>query len=179
MPQNITRETSMGLTASYSAQVKNWWALTVFYNLFNNHFKGPVNNGFLDANVTTHMINITQQFLLGNGWSAEVSGAYRTKALLFAMFFRGPWRANSFGLAKTAFNKKGNFKLSITDPFNLTRNNYNYTKFEGLYTYRMFHEENFKASVTFSYRISNGQKTTAGKKNYKPEENSRVGMPGN
>jgi len=178
VPENITHEISEGLSINYSEQLKNWWTLTAFYTLFNNHFKGPINNGYLDANETTHMISLTQQFLLGKGWAAEMTAAYRSKALLFAMFDRGPWRANTFGFSKDLFNKKASLKLKITDPFNVTKNNYNYTKFENLYTYRTFHEENQRIGLTFTYRFSQGQKAGKNNKNYKPEENSRVTTPG-
>jgi hypothetical protein len=177
--ENISNETSTGLSISYSAQLKNWWTLTAFYTLFNNHIKGPINAGFYDANITTNMISVTQQFLLGNGWAAEMNAAYRTKALLFAMFVRGAWRANTFGVSKDILNKKGSIKLKFTDPFNLTKNNHNYTQFEGLYINRMFHEENQRVGITFTYHISGGQKISgANKKNYNPEENQRVTTPG-
>lgn len=177
--QNITREVSTGLSMNYSARIKNWWNVTAFYTLFNNHFRGPINDGFLDAGQTTQMISLTQQFLLGDGWAAEMTAAYRSKALLFAMFYRGPWRANTFGVSKDILNKKGSIKLKLTDPFNVTRNNYNYTKFESLFIDRRFHEENQRIGITFTYRFSGGQKTTApNKNNYKPEENQRVTTPG-
>jgi hypothetical protein len=177
--ENLSSETSAGLSISYSAQLKNWWSLTAFYTLFNNHIKGPINDGFYDANITTHMISLTQQFLLGDGWAAEMNTAYRTNALLFAMFVRGPWRTSTFGLSKEILNKKGSIKLKFTDPFNLTKNNYNYTRFEGLYINRMFHEENQRIGITFTYHISGGQKVSgSSKKNYDLEENQRVRTPG-
>ena len=148
--ENISKEISTGLSISYSIQLKNWWTLTAFYTLFNNHIKGPINDGFYDANITTHMISLTQQFLLGNGWAAEMNAAYRTNALLFAMFVRGPWRANTFGISKEILNNKGSIKLKLTDPFNLTKYNHNYTQFEGLYINRMFHEENQRVGITFT-----------------------------
>ena len=177
--ENISKETSAGLSVSYSAQLKNWWTLTTFYTLFNNRIKGPINDGFYDANITTHMISMTQQFLLGNGWAAEMNGSYTSRALLFAMFALGPRRANSFGFSKDILNKNGTLKLKITDPFNLTRNNHNYTQFEQLYIYRMFHEENQRVGLTFTYRFSQGKKVSnSNKKNYKPEENNRIIVPG-
>jgi len=178
--ENISLEASAGLSINYSGHLTNWWTLTAFYTLFNNHFKGPVNDGFLDKNETTHLISLTQQFLLGKGWAAEIYGAYRSRALLFAMFVRGPWRAHSIGLSKDVWNKKGSIRLKITDPFNWTRNNYNYTRFGGLYVNRMFHEENQRVGLSFTYHFSKGQKSPGtGKKNYKPEENLRVNTPGN
>jgi hypothetical protein len=117
--------------------------------------------------------------VLGNGWATEMSVAYRSKALLFAMFMRGPWRANSFGFSKEVFKQKGSVKLKITDPFNLTKNNYNYTKFESLYVYRIFHEENQRVGITFTYRFTKGKSAASKKKNYTPEENQRVNVPGN
>ena len=175
---NIGRELSTGININCNVPVKNWWTITAFGTIFNNHFKGPINDGFVNANLTTYMINVTNQVLLGDGWAAEMNLSYRSKALLFALFDRGPRRTNTFGLSKELFNKKGSIKLKITDPFNLTRNNYNYSRFEGLYIYRNFQEENRLVGLTFTYRFSQGKKlSNSGKKNYKPEENNRIVVP--
>jgi iron complex outermembrane recepter protein len=68
---------------SVSAQipVTKWWNMNVYTEAKYNQFKGSFDGGDVNTHATTYLANISNQFKFKKGWSAELSGFYRTKGI--------------------------------------------------------------------------------------------------
>ena len=58
-----------------------WWNTTIYVNVNYNHFTGELYGENLDVAAITGMGNMTNQFKFSKGWSAELSGWYRTSGI--------------------------------------------------------------------------------------------------
>jgi hypothetical protein len=61
-------------------------------------------------------VNITNQFQLGHGWSAELSGSGRTSYLAAQVSLGSLWQMNT-GLQKKLFDSKLSIRASVRDIF--------------------------------------------------------------
>ncbi|MEO8406698.1 MAG: TonB-dependent receptor, partial [Chitinophagaceae bacterium] len=78
---NIASRKQYGIAVSAYKKINKWWSGNVYVNLYNNRFKGIVNNDYISIGATGGMIQLQQQFEFGKGWAGEVSGFYRSKAI--------------------------------------------------------------------------------------------------
>ena len=115
--ENIAERTNIGLAVSYNKSVKKWWTTSVFFNVFQNHFKGVVNNLPLDAKLIAFMVNSNNQLKFNKGWGAEVSGFYRSSMQEGGMMLSRPMGVVSFGFSKQVWKEKGTIRVSLRDPF--------------------------------------------------------------
>lgn len=94
-----------------------WWTLNIYAEWDYNNYKGNLYSGYINSNAKWVYGTANNQFVLGNGWTAELSG-----------FYCGP-RSNgqfdkiAFGqvnpaIQKKILNNKGSIKLSGRDIFN-------------------------------------------------------------
>ncbi|HEX2534261.1 MAG TPA: outer membrane beta-barrel protein, partial [Chitinophagaceae bacterium] len=144
--------------------------------VFNNNYKGAVNNTNVDLAATSFVLTGTQQFKITKTLTGEINGRYRNGWLEGLMRAR-PIGFVGVGLSKQILKNQGTLRLSVRDIF--------YTqKFRGVSRYANvdfnFEEinESRVASIGFSYRFSKGKKIapvkrTAGSAN---EEQERVGQ---
>jgi hypothetical protein len=59
---------------------------------------------------------MSNQFTFKKGWSAELSGFYRTKGIEAQILIHSLWQVNA-GIQKQVLKKKGTVKLNIRDAF--------------------------------------------------------------
>ena len=119
--ENIARARNMGLSVSANFNVTKWWTTNLYGNLFNNHFSGLLNNKPIEVSGTTFQFNGSNQFDLGKGWSAELSGWFQTKAIEGQIIINPQGQLNA-GIQKKILKDKGTIKLSgrdilFTQPF--------------------------------------------------------------
>jgi len=76
--QNIANQRQYGIAVSANMPINKWWTNSLYVNVFNNRFDGPVNNTPVTVSATTLMLNGNQQFKLSKTLTAEISGWYRT-----------------------------------------------------------------------------------------------------
>jgi iron complex outermembrane recepter protein len=113
---NIASLKQVGLSVSAFKQVTKWWTSNVYVNVYNNKFKGIVNNENISIGITGMMLQSQQQFKFGKGWGAEVSGFYRTKGLEGVIFIRPIGQVNA-GFSKQILKNKGTVRLNVRDIF--------------------------------------------------------------
>lgn len=161
---NIGRATYFGASVNANLPLSKWWYFSSYLQVFNNRFKGDLFGNYLDQSSTFGEINLTNQFTLANGWSAELSGWYITKRAggQFINFATGQLNA---GLQKKVLQDKGALKLSVRDILNT------YTA-DGLTNFipnanstfnNRFYQQSF--TLGFSYHFggnSNGKKRSTG-----------------
>ena len=160
---NIASARQYGLELSAHKELTKWWSGNIYANVYNNRFEGVVNNESIAVGITTFMAQLQQQFKFGKGWTAELSGFYRTKGLEGVIFIQPIAQVNA-GLSKQVLKNKGSLKLNIRDIFAGS-------VFKGYSKYGTV-DANFRnvndgraVGITFSYRFSKGKlKASSGKR---------------
>jgi hypothetical protein len=116
MAANLATQDNVNLTVSFPVPVRNWWTMqnnfTVFYNKYNSPYLGSQYN----VDVVAWNAYVSNNFVLGKGFSAELAGWYNS-AGLYGFFKSLPQGAFSVGLQKQVMQKKGTLKLNVNDPF--------------------------------------------------------------
>ena len=161
---NIAKSEQFGLSISANKSVTKWWSANIYTNLFNNRFTGTVNNELISIGQTSFMVQVQQQFKFGKGWSAELSGFYRSKGLEGVIYINPIMQVNA-GFSKQVLKNKGSIRLNIRDIFAGG-------VFKGYSKYGTV-DANFRnvndsraAGITFTYRFSKGKlKASSGKRN--------------
>jgi hypothetical protein len=157
--ENFSKMKQIGLAVSANVPVAKWWNANIYANVFNNHYSGIYQNDPVDIQFTSFMTNVTNSFTIGKkGWSAELSGWYRSKAA------EGLLVANDMGAVNTAivkqlFQKKATLKLGVRDIF-YTQQFSGYARYSDVDVNVASRRDSRQFNATFSYRF--------GKKNIAP-----------
>jgi hypothetical protein len=78
---NIGVRTNMGIAINAQLEAKKIYSTNIYLNFSNDSYKGIVNGDPLNNQINMLLININNQFKFKKGWSAELSGWYRTKGI--------------------------------------------------------------------------------------------------
>ncbi len=123
---NIAKLNNMGIAISAPLKVNKWWNTTLYGNVYRNQYEGTyvaTESGAqkvydLDLAFTSFTLNVTNNFTLPKGWSAELSGWYRYKTIE-QLTLSLPMGQLNMALAKNnLFKGKGSLRLIARDPFN-------------------------------------------------------------
>jgi len=131
--------------------VQKWWSMNVYTEGKYNQFKGILYGDNIDVHATTFLANVNNQFKFKNGWSAELSGWYRTKGVEGQIAIKSLGQMNA-GVQKQVLKNKGTVKLNINDVLR-TRNPRGEINFQN--TEARFNQNADTRTVTlaFSYRF--------------------------
>ncbi len=172
---NIATQQQFGLSINAFNQYTKWWSGNIYVNVSNNQLTGPINNEPVSITANTFMANISQQFKFNKGYSAELSGFYRSEGLEGIFRIKG-FGAINIGVSKQIMKNKGTIRLNVRDIFWSQR-----IKGESKYgtvdaNFRQFNDNRI-ANISFTYRFSKG-KAAAGprKRGGAEDEQSRVGV---
>ncbi len=170
---NIANQRNLGIAVSINTPLQKWWTLSFYSNLYNNHFKGIVNDTNISIGNTTLLLNVNNQFKLGKGWSAELSGFYRSKGLESVIVIK-PLGQVSAGFAKQILKTKGTVKLNVRDIF-LTQVFEGYSRYSNIDARFKNSRDSRVVNLSFTYRFgkmnnNSGQRKRGGAS----EEESRV-----
>jgi iron complex outermembrane recepter protein len=124
---NVARYTNIGVSVTAPVAFAKWWNANFFTNVFNNHYKGVYDTIDIDMAYTSFTANVTNNFTFKKGWTAELSGFYRHKALN-GLTKMEPIYQMSIGVQKQIMKGKGTLRFNFRDPFA-------WQKFEGRNTY--------------------------------------------
>lgn len=113
---NIGFRQNAGLSVSVQYPVKKWWTMILYTNINYSHYRGEINKEMLDVEATNWMVNFNNQLKFKNGWSAEMSGWYRSKGIEGQIMIQ-PMGQVYIGGAKQVLKGKGTVKLSLRDVF--------------------------------------------------------------
>jgi hypothetical protein len=156
-PANIGKSSVLGISVTSSAKPAAWWVNTLFAEVQNRSYKGLLYDYILDTNAVYFGANMTNQFTLGKGWTAELGGNYRT-AILFGQIISGQTGRVNAGIAKRILNNQGSLKLNFRDIFRTGLNHGIITSIKNAYaTYHNWGDTR-SVSLTFSYNFG---KTTS------------------
>ena len=171
---NIGERHNAGVSVSAQIPVVKWWTAILYGNYNYNSFQGELYGEFLDVSASNFLVNVNNQFNFNKGWSAELSGFYRSKGVDGQVFMM-PLGQVSAGVSKQVLKGKGTVRLNIRDIFWTS-------KFEGRMdiqgTDTRFQNirDSRVAGLTFTYRFGKPLKGPQNnrKKGGAAEEQSRV-----
>ena len=155
-PANIGKSSVLGLSITGSFKTAKWWTTTLFAETQNRTYNGIVYDYSLDTSSVYFGTNMTNQFTLGKGWSAELGGNYRTGILYGQIISGGTGRVNA-GFSKRVLDNKGSVKLNFRDIFRTGLNHGIITSIKGAYpTYHNWGDtQNFVFSFSYNFGKTN------------------------
>ncbi|MEO6611896.1 MAG: outer membrane beta-barrel family protein, partial [Chitinophagaceae bacterium] len=175
---NVSKFRNIGISITTPVTVAKWWTGNIFTNVFNNQYKGTYDSSKIDLSFTSFMLNVTNNFNLGKGYSAELSGFYRYKGINNLTQME-PIYQISLGGQKQVLKGKGTVRLNVRDPFA-------WQKFAGVSKYGRI-DGNFQArpdirqvTATFTYRFGKTQQNQQPRRrnSASQDEQNRVGQGG-
>jgi len=161
--ENFNKMKQFGIAVMANFPVTKWWNMNLYTNVFNNHYTGIYQDGAkndgIDIQFTSFMGNMTNSFTIGKkGWTAEVSGWYRSKAAEGLLIANEMYAVNS-AISKTILKKKATVKLGVRDIF-FTQQFSGYAKYSDVDVDIDSRRDSRQFNLSFNYRF--------GKKNIAP-----------
>ena len=152
---NIASSKQVGLAISANKSITKWWTGNIYANVYNNHFKGVVNNEPISIGITSFMVQLQQQFKFKKGWSAELSGFYRGKGLEGVIYIQPIMQVNA-GVSKQVLKNKGSVRLNVRDIFagGVFKG---YSKYGNVDAKFKNVNDSRAVSLTFTYRFNKGK----------------------
>jgi hypothetical protein len=119
MPENIGTSQAYNLTVTFPVTIMKGWTMQTSLMSIYSQFQYKYRNIPLRAKQVSGRLNNANAFVLGKGWTAEMSGRISTPAV--NAFMRSPWLGTmDLGIQKS-FLKNWKAKLSLQDVFHTNR----------------------------------------------------------
>ncbi|HEX2630311.1 MAG TPA: TonB-dependent receptor [Chitinophagaceae bacterium] len=113
---NIGVRHNAGVAISAQVNIRKWWTSSLYGNYNYSQFKGMLYGEQVDIGASNVLFNVNNQFRFEKGWSAELSGFYRTKGVDGQILIQPLGQMNA-GVSKTVLKGKGTLRLNIRDIF--------------------------------------------------------------
>lgn len=151
---NIASQRQYGASVSAFAQVKNFSG-NIYANVYNNQFKGLVNNTYITLDATTLVLNASASYKFKKGLSVEVNGFMRTRGLE-GVFNIGELGALNFGASMPVLKNKGTVRLNVRDIL-WTQRVGGFSRFGAIDAAFQQAPDSRVVGLSFSYRLSKGK----------------------
>ena len=148
---NFGRANSASLSVNAQVTVTKWWTSIVYSEVNYNDYKGLLNGDNIHVKGGNYLVNINNQFKFTKGWSAEISGFYRTSGVDGQIIIQPMGQLNA-GVQKQVLKNKGTLKLNVRDILYTmkTKGNINFQRTEASF----YQERDSRvATLSFSYRF--------------------------
>lgn len=148
---NLASADNASISVSAQKPLTKIWTLIVYSEANYSQYKGLTFGNSEKRTGNTYLVNINNQFKFNKGWSAELSGFYRTKGIEGQVSINPLSQVNA-GVQKDILKKKGTLKLNIRDAFfSMVQNG----KLDILNTDASFHQygDSRVVSLNFTYRF--------------------------
>ena len=174
---NIGRRNNAGIAMSAQVPVQKWWTVVLYSNYNYTSYSGMLNGEALSLQASNILVNVNNQFKFSKGWSAELSGFYRSKGVDGQIMIQ-PMGQVSNGVSKQVLNNKGSIRLNIRDMFftQKVKGNMNFQQTEA--SFRNIRDSRV-VNVTFTYRFGKPLKDVSQRRRGGAEEENRVKIGGN
>ncbi|MGC4040231.1 MAG: TonB dependent receptor [Flavobacterium sp.] len=157
IPANIQDFEQFNLGIYIPFKYKKILSSTLSGSVYLNRYSSPLQGGNLQQDFTSWDMNLSNNFTIGKGWSAELSGYYQSR-MVWGLFYIKNLAQVSAGIQKVSNDKNSVFKLNVSDIF-LTNHiavDVNYQN-QDFYTDRTWDSR----VVTFSYTYRFGKNTVS------------------
>ena len=148
---NLASADNASISVSAQKPLTKIWTLIVYSEANYSQYKGLTFGNSEKRTGNIYLVNINNQFKFNKGWSAELSGFYRTKGIEGQVSINPLSQVNA-GVQKEILKKKGTLKLNIRDAFfSMVQNG----KLDILNTDASFHQygDSRVVSLNFTYRF--------------------------
>ncbi|MFM1795032.1 MAG: hypothetical protein RL642_1417, partial [Bacteroidota bacterium] len=169
---NVGRRTNMGIAVNAQIEAKKIYSTNIYLNYSYDKYLGEVNGDPLNNQINMLLVNINNQFKFKNGWSAELSGWYRTKGIEGQIVVL-PLSQVTFATQKQILKNKGTLKFSIRDVFytNLPKGEVNFSRTIASFSNK---RDNRVLILSFIYRFGKNFKPVIKKNSGSDDVKSRV-----
>ena len=171
---NIGVYENTGISVSAQITITKWWNASVYSNFNYNRFKGNLYGAELNVEGSNLLFNVNNQFKFEKGWSAELSGFYRTKGV-DGQIMINPLGQLSGGISKQVLKGKGSIRFVFRDLLytNRVSGDIIFKQTEAHFNNR---RDSRVAGFTFTYRFGKPIKNASGsrKTGGAQEEKNRV-----
>ena len=160
---NIASQRQYGVSVSAGGQIKKWWTGNIYVNVYNNLYKGIVNNDYVSLGATTGQLNISNQFKFAKTWGAEIGGFYQSPSFEGVFNIRGLGVMN-LGVSKQVLKGKGTVRLSARDILNSqkAKGTIVYSNIDAAFQQQ---RDSRQLALGFTYRFNKGKlKASSGKR---------------
>ncbi|MCC5928724.1 MAG: TonB-dependent receptor [Cyclobacteriaceae bacterium] len=174
-PNNVDRVNTFSSSLNFPMHVSSWWDIDNSF-LFNIQQSETL---FQDAKLRMKNRNFqavsNHMFRLSNGWKAELSVMYRSKALM-GIGLQQPMGSVGLGVQKELKNEHGTIRCNVTDVFKTMIYGFTYQqpeigldhRFQMLYEMRVF-------NLSYTKNFGNKKLSNLRKAQSPTEEQNRVG----
>ena len=155
---NFGQTNTASISMSAQIPVKKWWML-IAYNEYNySQYKGLLNAENINIAAGNYLINLNNQITFKKGWSAELSGFYRTAGIEGQIKIGDMGQVN-VGVQKQVLKNKGSVKLNVRDLFYTmpVSGSINFQRTEATFAQR---NDSRVATLSFVYRFGKPIKGT-------------------
>lgn len=174
---NIGTKTNFGIASNIQLTAKKILTSNIYLAYTHDNYKGNVAGDPLDLSADMYLISVNNQFKFEKGWSAELSGWYRTKGIE-GQIIVNPLSQVNFGVQKQVLKNKGTLKLGIRDLFltNFPKGVFRFSNTDASFSNQ---RDSRILSLSFTYRFgknfnANSRKTTGAE-----DEKNRVKVGNN
>jgi iron complex outermembrane recepter protein len=170
---NIGRRENGGIAVNAQIKATKWLTAMLYTNYNYSRYKGVLYGEPIDVSAGNLLVSLNNQMKFSKGWSAELSGWYRTKGVEGQIIIE-PFGALTAGVSKQVLKGKGTVKFNIRDIFysQVVEGDINFKSTEA-------HFKNWRdtrvANITFTYRFGKPLKNGNEPRNRNtPDEQNRV-----
>jgi hypothetical protein len=175
---NIGKRNNAGIAVSAQLPVQKWWTAVLYTNYNYTHYSGLLNGEELNVEASNVLLNVNNQFKFPKGWSAELSGFYRSKGAEGQIMI-SPMGQVSGGIAKQVLNNKGSLRFNVRDMF-YTQKVKGYMNFQQTEASFRNIRDSRVVNLTFTYRFGKPLKDVSQRKRGgASDEENRVKIGGN
>lgn len=174
---NIGTKTNYGVSTNIQYEAKKIFSSNIYLAYTHDNYKGEVAGDKLDLSADMYLISVNNQFKFNKGWSAELSGWYRTKGVEGQLLINPLSQVNA-ALQKQVFKNKGTFKFGVRDIFltNSPSGIIRFSKTEANFSNR---RDTRIFSLSFTYRFGKSFKAITKKSTGAEDEKSRIKVGNN
>ncbi|MEO6489997.1 MAG: TonB-dependent receptor [Ferruginibacter sp.] len=176
--KNLAQQQILSFNMGSSLPIKKWW--NGYANIWYNYqmFNGFIGKTKVNNSISSYGAYLQQSFMLGNDYTAEVSGWFNGPSVWGGTWETGPQGGVDVGLQKQLFKKQATVKVSATDifhtaPWKATND------FGGLYIKGGGSWESQTVRVNFTWRFGSSQIKNARQRNTGLESESKRIKGGN
>lgn len=154
--QNLATQNIININIGSSLPINKWWSgyANIWYNY--QMFDGAIGTKALKINIPGYGAYLQQSFILGKGYTAEMSGWFSGPSVWAATWKTKPQGGLDIGLQKILLHKKATVKISATDIFHTSPWKAT-SDFGGLKINSAGSWESQTVRINFSYRFGSNQ----------------------
>ena len=176
----VVRNANFGEAQNYNLSlgaqlpVAKWWKANINVQGNNSYLAGNLSGNEVKVELSTFTLSVNNQFTFKKGWSAELSGFYRSKDSDGQIIINSIVQINA-GVQKQVLKTKGTLKLSLSDISGpMKARGYISDVATAKATFRQYRDSRV-ATLSFNYRFGKMFKAEKRKSGGAGDEQNRAG----